>query len=182
MTETLYTRVSRPDFDATNFEGVVIASPDFGDTHGFTELGYDTPDYDRPPIVLELSPGDVRYASESDVQSAAEKAGVKLWLTEEEYLEYWPGAKAGEFQERRFPDENVEPNQLLENPEVRRRLEEAGFNAFRGFIAVSNSQPEVSCFWQPGSFAVSAPLELVVDDPENPYRASLPEAASAPRA
>lgn len=182
MNEKLYTRVS-PGFDKASFSGVLIAGPDLDDTYGFTELGYDAVDYSVAPTVLEVTPSAKRYATRADIEAAAAKAGIQVWMTREQYLSDWPGATEAEWAENVYPaTDEVEPNQLLENPEVRRHLEEAGFDAFHGIIVVTNSQAEIYAFWDTSTFEVSGPVELTIADPNEPYDVTLAAPAATPRA
>lgn len=179
----LYTRVS-PEFDHKALNGVVIASAELGDTYGFTELGYDEVDYDVAPTVLEITSKAERYADTKDVYAAAEKTGMRLWMTRDEYMKEWPGAKEDQFEEGAYLLlDDGEPNQLLANPEIRRHLEEAGFDAFHDSITVSNTQPEVYAFWKASSFEISGPVEVVAEDPNEPYQVKLAlEAPDGPKA
>lgn len=178
MADKIYTRVS-PGFDADNFKGVIVAAEALDDTYGFTELGYDQVDYEVAPTVIEVTSRATRYASRDDVEEAASKVGIRLWMNEDEYLAEWPGATKEQFEENTYPLHDVtEPNELLSNPEIARKLEEAGFDAFRDFIVVSNTQPIVYCFWKPGTFAASAPVELVSLDVDDPYSVQLADEPS----
>jgi hypothetical protein len=181
MTEPLYTRVS-PDFDPTAFHGILVASPRLEDTYGFTELGHDTAEYDTAPTVLEVTPLVDAFASVADVEAAAERAGIVLWMDFDTYMSEWPGATAEAFEERAYPAiEDNNANQLLSRPEVVRELESAGYKAFRGHITVGNTQPEVTCFWDPASFGTSGPVPLAQTDPDSPYQVELaPAPAPAP--
>jgi len=181
MSEKLYTRVSE-EFEKNGLAGhVLIAGPDLSDTHGFTELGYDTPDYDAPPIVYEVTPKATRYATREDLERLAEAAGVKMWLTKEEYLKCVHDADENEWKERDWPEDDVEPNQLLARPEVRAALEAEGFDAYRDFIVVSNTQPEVHIFWKEGTFELSGPVELEpAEDADGPYDVRIADGAQRP--
>jgi hypothetical protein len=176
---TLLTRVSA-DFDAGAFKGVLVASEDLEDTYGFTEEGYDTCDYQEAPNVLEIELTATKLADGDDVRAAAERAGVQLWLTKDEYLKYWPGAKESEWAEKEFPTEETEANQLLENEKVVAELEAAGFDGFRDYVVVGADQPTLTCLWKADSFRVIGPVEVVADDPDEPYQVSVAGAAPKP--
>lgn len=179
MTVKLMTRVS-PQFDPANFEGVVVAGEELSDTHGFTELGYDQVDYDVAPTVFEIEATATRYANEDDVYAAAEKAGLKLWMSKEEFLAENPRHTSEQFHQCKWPAmDGTEANVLLFNPDVVRHLEEAGFEAFRDVVAVSNDQPLLTCFWKPGTFKVNGPVEVIAPDEDEPYMVVL--ASETPR-
>jgi len=138
MADNLYTRVT-PSFDVSDLVGkkVLVAAAEARSTLGFTELGWDA--YTGPEVVYEIVPRASNYATAEDVLQAAE----------ETYFDF---------------DEDEAPNILLLNPEVRQRLEQKGFDAFRDFVVVENGQPELYCFWSPKTFEIVGPANIASED------------------
>lgn len=176
-TPTLYARVSK-DFNGLDANQVIVAveGEDLRYTQSFTEEGYDTADYQAPPRVIEVTPSASRYADENNVDAAAEQAGVKLYLTREEYERWHPNRDVFDSQMR---EENTEPNELLQKAEVTAVLDSLGFDAFHGSITIENTQPVVRVFWRNNFSFADAPVKS--SDPDHPHDIQIDDSATTPK-
>lgn len=153
MSANLYARVS-PHFSAEAMDGVLIAGYGLNDTYGFTELGYDQVDYTVAPIVIEIVARAGRYASREDVYAAARRKGVAEETLQED-----------------------EPNLFLFDADIVSDLRSQGFVGFRDFITVSNTAPDIHAFWDAAGFDLVGFVEVVAEDPAEPYDVRLPTPA-----
>jgi hypothetical protein len=179
----LYTRVS-DEFDADRIQGVLFCCEDINDTYGFTEQGYDTADYDSVPTVYEVVPTIDDFADEKQAIAAARSAGFVIFDTHEDidrareqgkFKGSWAEGNAVCLEETTI-------NQLLENADFRKAVEEAGIMGIRDFVVVGNCQPMMTLLWVPGTAELRGPIPVEPVDEDNLQivRLASPKSVSAP--
>jgi hypothetical protein len=172
----IYTRTTE-DFDPENPVGTLVCGAHLDDTYGFCEHGYDSSemDYDEPPVVWEVIPEVDRFVTLTTLVSLCNEAGLRVFETYEDYEAEraygYEGPAPG--RDDFYCLEELSLNQLLEVPVVQQIAEDAGYQAGRDYIVVSNTQPLVTVFWKHGTFRLEGPVPVSVNDPDYPQNISL---------
>lgn len=172
---TLYTRIS-DEFDFEAPQGVLVCASRLEDTHGFTEQGYDTPDYDVAPTVYEVIPTVDKFASEAEAVAAGRAAGIVIFDTHEDIEN---ANKAGTFTGSWAKGDcyclEEEPiNRLvLESEAFRAALSKSGISAIQDVVAIGNTQPTLTLLWVPGTYELNGPLAVEPICEDDPYEVRL---------
>lgn len=156
MSDRLFAQVTA-DFPTSEQPSrfLVVAAENIEWVSEFSENGYDGYSADDTLLMVEVIPSEgLKYANEDNVIAAAEKVGIQIWMNFETFQDYYPNSQDSDFEERGYRNEFTDCNQLLENPKVISELESNGFQAFKGSIVVTNTQPDVACFWRKDTFDV----------------------------
>jgi hypothetical protein len=174
---TLYTRTT-PEFDPVHSAGTFVCAEDLGDTYGFCELGYDRGDYERPPLVWEVKPMVDRFISTEELIRVCREAHIQIFEDYDQYeeavLNGYVGSEPGDSAFLCMEEEEL--NTLLERPEIRAAAEAAGWHAAQDYVVVTNMQPLLTVFWEPGTFTLEGPLPIISDDPDIPQSVTLADA------
>ncbi len=177
---TLLTRVSE-GFDPSAPSGLLVCAEELDSTHGFTEQGYDTADYDVAPIVYEVIPTVSKFATESEAISVARAAGIRIFDTHEAIERaVADGTFSGSWIDGDCYCLEEDPiNRLvLESRDIRTALEKAGILAIRDHIAIGNTAPVLTLLWVPGTFEMEGPVTLArKPGADTPYEVEWPRAA-----
>lgn len=178
---TLYTRTT-PEFDPADPTGTFVCAEDVVDTYGFSELGYDMVDYERPPLVWEVTSDIESFVSTPDLVRICNEAGIRIFDTYQDYdtavTQGYVGPMPGDDDFLCMEEEAL--NTLLEREDVRGAVEAAGYYAARDYVAVTNMQPLLTVFWKPGTFTLEGPLPLVSEDPDRPQDISVAKPGLTP--
>lgn len=150
----LYANVN-PSFDFDVYDGTLVCSSTPDDVKGFTEKGYDAydPGVDSDDTLL------VEVTLASDTPNMAKFPDLMDVLTDiAPVYDNWDTVPVSlhNTDAKVIVFETMLENWLIaEYPEVRKRLSEAGFDGYRDYIVVSNTEPLLTVLWDKSKYTAS---------------------------